>query len=318
MNRKYVTALLAIMLLITLIISVIFSYSYMKINRQITRIDVGTVEDTGRPEINQNSMNFLILGTDARNSDPNISEWEERGQRSDTIMIIQVEKISHKINVLEFQRDTWVDIPGYGKGKLNWAYSYGGMPLAIRTVENFSGIRIDHCAVANFNGFVKLTDAVGGVDMSTTTEGTKHYDGKSALNFVRERYKLPNGNFDRTRRQMLWIQAIYQTIQEQGILKNAAKINSFIDILSESIVVDRNFEFSDVRQLMKSFYNMADDDLLFISMPNKGVGTEGDQSIVIADPEAMNQLADAWRTDQVSQFVRDNPKILTLDKGQVF
>ena len=118
------------------------------------------------------ATNILVLGTDSRTSASDPSQWAEGAQRTDAIMILQISGDRKTVSVMSIPRDSWVDIPGHGQGKINAAYSYGGPSLTIHTVENLTGIHIDHFAVANFESFVALTDEIGGVRINLKTPQT--------------------------------------------------------------------------------------------------------------------------------------------------
>jgi len=121
------------------------------------------------------ATNILVLGTDSRTSASDPSQWAEGAQRTDAIMILQISGDRKTVSVMSIPRDSWVDIPGHGQGKINAAYSYGGPSLTIHTVENLTGIHIDHFAVANFESFVALTDEIGGVRINLKSSPTALY-----------------------------------------------------------------------------------------------------------------------------------------------
>lgn len=81
-------------------------------------------------------INFLIMGSDSRQSGGDPTDWQAGAQRSDVLMLVQITGDKKGVNVMSIPRDSWVDIPGYGQAKINAAYSYGGAGLAIQTVEN--------------------------------------------------------------------------------------------------------------------------------------------------------------------------------------
>ena len=86
------------------------------------------------------AVNILVLGTDSRTSASDPSQWQEGAQRTDAIMIVQVSGDRKTVSVMSIPRDSWVEIPGHGQGKINAAYSYGGPSLTIHTVENLTGM----------------------------------------------------------------------------------------------------------------------------------------------------------------------------------
>lgn len=157
---------------------------------------------------NEERIRFLLLGTDERKDEPS---------RSDTIILASYYPNEGKMNLLSIPRDTKVMIPGKEKAdKINSAHAYGGMDLIKETVEDWSGLSIDHVAKVNFNGFKELIDSVDGVTVSPErafsyggddfTLGEQQVNGKSALNYVRFR-KDVDADFGRIKRQQEVIQA---------------------------------------------------------------------------------------------------------------
>src|SRR6185437_9099672 len=125
--------------------------------------------------------------------------------RTDAIMLLHIAGDRRSATVVSIPRDSWVDIPGQGKKKINAAYAIGGPALLVRTIEQLTQIRIDHFAIIDFYGFKSIINAIGGVDVNvarTTTDvfhdtlhkGVNHLNGQQALNYVRERHNLPGGD----------------------------------------------------------------------------------------------------------------------------
>lgn len=150
------------------------------------------------------NINILVLGTDQRS-------WD-KSARSDTIVLVNINPKNKKVNLLSIPRDSRVFIPGHGYDKVNAAYnslyfSDGGVKLSIKTVENLLGLNegdIPYFVVVNFNGFKKVIDALGGVDINVDepmhyhsklgdvnidlNPGMQHLDGEKALEYARFRY----------------------------------------------------------------------------------------------------------------------------------
>ncbi len=153
----------------------------------------------------------LIIGTDQRPSgskEPG-ANTSDTGSRSDTLMLWRVGGgVSRRLSI---PRDTAADIPGHGVTKINAAYAYGGPALAIKTVERFTGVQINHLIVVNLANFPKFIDDVGGVTVTTgrvcsqisggvknggftlnLRPGTHHLDGRDALTLARTRENTCN------------------------------------------------------------------------------------------------------------------------------
>ena len=173
-------------------------------------------------------FSVLMLGVDERQGDKG---------RSDTIIVLTVNPNNKSVKMLSIPRDTRTEIVGKGKeDKINHAYAFGGVPMAMDTVENFLNIPIDYYIQINMEGFKDIVNAVGGVtvqnDLDFTNEGT-HFakgeltlNGDQALSFTRMRYDDPRGDFGRQARQRQIIQAIIH----EGI--SVSSLTNYSDIFS--------------------------------------------------------------------------------------
>ena len=146
-------------------------------------------------------------------------------------MVVHVQADRKAAYVVSIPRDSWVTIPGHGKAKINAAFSWGGPSLMVRTVESVTGVPIDHVVVADFTGFKtahrparrrrhQAIPQATSDERHTWTAGVHHMDGEEALDYVRQRHNLPNGDFDRVRRQQNWIRAV---LRKLGSTRHAAE-----------------------------------------------------------------------------------------------
>ena len=269
------------------------------------------------------AVNILVLGTDSRSSASDPSQWKEGGQLTDAIMIVQVSGDRKTVSVMSIPRDSWVEIPGHGQGKINAAYSYGGPSLTIHTVENLTGIHIDHFAVANFESFVALTDEIGGVRVNLKTPqtlagkelgaGAQVLDGQQALAYTRERSSLPNGDFDRVRRQQTWMRSIVSRVLTNGTLSSPTALYSFLKTASRTVAVDESFTLNQMQSLALETRHLHSNDIRFMTVPTAGTGTSTDgQSIVTLDADADTPLFKAFAEDRVSAYLTEHPDAVEL------
>ena len=269
------------------------------------------------------AVNILVLGTDSRTSASDPSQWKEGAQRTDAIMIVQVSGDRKTVSVMSIPRDSWVEIPGYGQGKINAAYSYGGPSLTIHTVENLTGIHIDHFAVANFESFVALTDEIGGVRINLKTPqtlagkelgaGAQVLDGQQALAYTRERSSLPNGDFDRVKRQQTWMRSIVSRVLTNGTLSSPTALYSFLKTASRTVAVDESFTLNQMQSLALETRHLHSNDIAFMTVPTAGTGTSTDgQSIVMLDADADAPLFKAFAEDRVSAYLTEHPDAVEL------
>ncbi|MFF5264140.1 LCP family protein [Actinomadura viridis] len=264
--------------------------------------------------------NWLLVGSDTRAEVGTTGSggpvWKPGRQRSDTIMLLHLPADRSKAYVISFPRDSWVQIPGYGPQKINAAFSFGGPPLLIETVENLTGIRVDHFGAIDFNGFKSMTDALGGVEVDIKESvydparkvhwqaGRQRLDGEKALLFVRQRYNLPNGDFDRIRRQQAFLRALAQKAADGGTISNPIKLDRFLSAFTKSISVDDSVSAGKLRSLALSMRGVRPGDVSFMTVPHKGSAQRARQSVVLLDRTRSSALFEAVRTAEVAQYVQ--------------
>lgn len=171
--------------------------------------------------------NFLLVGSDSRRGltaaqrkQLGVGNVARDAGRTDTIMILHLG--SGPATLLSIPRDSWVPIPGYGIGKINSAYFYGGPRLLIQTIENTTGLYINHYVAIGLGGFVQAVDAVGGVQICPTTAvndpladlhvkaGCQNASGTTALGWARSRHAFALGDIARAEHQRTIVHEVGQ------------------------------------------------------------------------------------------------------------
>jgi len=275
------------------------------------------------------AMNILVLGTDTRSDAPTTGAeapgWEPGQARSDTMLIVHIDGDRRSASVISIPRDSWVDIPGHGKGKVNWAYSFGGPSLTVETVEKMTDVRIDHLTVIDWDGFKALTDAVGGVDIDIPKTvydsargvrweaGRHHLDGEEALLYVRQRYGLRDGDLDRVARQQAFLRTLLKQTLHQELRKNPDQVLDLLSLFSKHASVDDEWSTTQMAKLAASLRNLRSDDISYLTVPTDGTGMVGDQSVVRLDPSRDLDLWRAVREDRMADWADDNQDLLTPD-----
>lgn len=198
----------------------------------------------------QDPLAFLVLGTDERGS--------ERG-RTDTVIIITANPTKKSMKMVSIPRDTRTEIVGKGiQDKINHAHAFGGVPMAIATVEKYLDIPIDFYMKVNMEGFKDIVDALGGVTVNNKFEftqskvhfpiGEQRLNGTEALAYVRMRKNDPRGDFGRNDRQKEVIQAI---IKEGAQISSIPKITSILNAVGQNVRTDINFD--EMKSLQKNY-----------------------------------------------------------------
>ncbi|MFB4298073.1 LCP family protein [Actinomadura sp. NTSP31] len=291
-------------------------------NGNIHRIQ-GVMPDGGkRPGPNvAGTENWLLVGSDSRadvgtTGDGTGNLWKPGQQRTDTIMLLHLPADRKKAYIISIPRDSYVDIPGYGKQKVNAAFSFGGPKLLIETLEQLAGVRIDHYGAIDFEGFKSMTDALGGVTVTIKqsvydparkkqwSAGEQKLNGEEALLFVRQRYNLPNGDFDRIKRQQAFLGALAKQAADGGTLSNPLKLDRFLSAFTKSISVDSSESAGDLRSLALSLRHLRVGDVTFLTAPYKGTGMRNKQSVVFLDPTKAKALFNAVKTAGMPEYVQ--------------
>ena len=239
-------------------------------------------------------------------------------KQADTIMLVHLNAARDQAHVISFPRDMYVTIPGYGQNKINAAYSLGGPPLTVRTMEDLTGARMDHVVLVDFDGFVDLSTDLGGVTVTndhafsshgyTYPEGRISIAGEEALWFVRERYALPEGDLDRAENQRKVIKAIVQKGLSAEVLSDPARFTTFIANVSKHLTVDNNLSDAEIRRTALSL-RLSGSDIELMQAPLSGFGTSPQgQSIDIVDTAKLAELSTALKQDDLAGYLKKYPK----------
>lgn len=268
----------------------------------LTAPDGTPVAETGT------GTNFLVVGSDSRG--------EDRG-RSDVIVLVHIPQDPTSIQMIHFPRDLFVAIPGHGKNKINASYAFGGEPLLVETIQNLVGIKIDHVARTDFDGFKDMTDAVGGIRVyaeegndasgnggTAIKKGWNDLNGEQALGFVRERYELSQGDISRGRRQLAFVKALLLKATSPETIRNPLAIARFTDAATKNLVVDKDLSIGAMKDYALALRNIRSSDVVFATAPFTGFGTDPNAgSIDIVDTKGMKLLGEALRKDRMDDYL---------------
>lgn len=213
---------------------------------------------------------YLLAGSDSR-EDGAIEDTETVGARTDTILLLQVPE-SGPAALISLPRDTYVDIPGHDANKLNAAFSWGGAPLLVQTVEGLTGLTVDHYVEIGFGGVEEIVDALGGVELCLDgstgiafplndtnsglvwdAPGCKTVDGVQALAYSRMRYSDPSGDIGRGLRQRALISAVAAKAENPALLLQPGKQVSLIDSGTGALTASDETGIVDLGRLALAF-----------------------------------------------------------------
>ena len=310
-----------------------------RITAAIPRVDAFAGLEN-RPKKESSAVNYLIVGSDTREG---LSREEIKrlkvggtdvaaGKRSDTMLLIHISKKRDKAAIISIPRDSYALIPEHSNSqgkvipaaysKINSAYNWGGAPLLIETLESMSDLRIDHYVELNFVGFVRMVDALGGVEICTKKDindpkshltlpaGTHVLDGVDSLKFVRTRVFDGLGDLGRMKRQQEFASAMLRKATSAGVLLNPVKMVDFINSALDSVVTDEGLSQGDLLTLGKQLRNLSASNVRTLTIPLKyyNYNKNGVSAAVLWDPVLAPELFERIKNDEaLIEEVRPDP-----------
>ncbi|OBJ83061.1 LCP family protein [Mycobacterium sp. 1245852.3] len=268
--------------------------------------------------------NWLVVGSDSRQGltaeqQQDLATGGDIGNgRTDTILLVHVPSIGSaaQTSMVSIPRDSYVPIPGHGKDKINAAFAMGGAPLLVRTVEQATGLRLDHYAEIGFGGFAGLVDALGGVTVCPTTSlndplagidlpaGCHTLDGRNALGYVRSR-DTPRADLDRMVNQRQFVAALLHRAASPAVWLNPWRWYSVPRAAADALTVDRGDHAWDLARLGWALHGST----TTMTVPI-GQFTSGDAgSVVVWNHDAAKRLFQALASDApVPPAAADEPQ----------
>src|SRR4051812_25534302 len=290
------------------------------------------------PPADDGADDILLVGSDARTDaqgnqlPPRVlkelrTEANSGAVNTDTMILLRVPKDGSKPSAVSVPRDTWTDVPGRGKAKINSAYGIAkahfaqqlraqgerdqakierdsdteGRRVLVQAVQDLTQVRVDHYAEVNLLGFYLLTEALGGVKvcLNHSTEdkdsganfrrGPQTVSGGEALSFVRQRKNLPRGDLDRIVRQQAFLSSALHQVLSAGTLTSPGTLNDLMDAVHRSLTLDPGL---DLLQFAQQAKGIASGELTFATIPviTANGRSEDGQSIVEIDPKAVREF----------------------------
>ena len=285
---------------IVLAVAVIAAGGYVVFNYQrfiagVTHVDA--IDGSTTDDFDGTDQNILLVGDDHRPDGATAQELAQLGTTADgggtatdTMMVMHVPADGSSATLISFPRDSWVDIPGFGKNKLNSAFALGGgnddpaggARLLISVIQNMTGLTIDHYVRVSLLGFYDIADALGPIDVCLNNAVNDRYstlnlpagvstlNAQQALAFVRQRHGLPNGDLDRQVRQQYFLTVEARKILSAGTLLNPFKLGAVLDAISSSIETDPGLNFIDLATQIKG---LSADKITTATIPILGTPT---------------------------------------------
>src|SRR5215207_2799819 len=337
-HRKLLIALVTFLIIVPVVGTAAYAYV---LNSKLTGIDkVGTqkLKEEDRPDPDEGkALNILLIGSDkgkkiaGESSDTSIAEdakakdWPAGKYRSDTLMIVHITANRKFAFLTSIPRDTFTmlyDAKGnpQHQEKINAAFSEYGPLGTISTVEHLTNLRMKHMAIIDWDGFRALSTAVGGVPVTIPRAfydpqqkiqweaGPQVLKGKRALQYVRTRYGLAGGDFDRIARQQNFLRALMKKILAKGTMRNPVKLINTVSALTKNLTVDSDWKSGDMRGLALSLRGVQTEDVIFLTAPVAGTETIPIYgSVVRLDELKSRELFEALRKDNLRAYLKKYP-----------
>ena len=296
------------LLILFVVLLMLFGGVWLWLDLSLTRVQAIT-DYEGRPAAAAGT-NWLIVGSDSREGltpqeQAELATGGDAGpKRTDTILIAHLPDNDTPPTLISLPRDSQVDIPGHGSGKINAAFNYGAAVL-VQTVEMKTQLRIDHYAEISFAGFAKIVDAIGGVEMDidqpmhdtytnvSIEAGHQELNGAQALAFVRMRHSeaTPRSDLDRVVNQRKFIGALAGEISSPGTFLNPFDVIPLLGAIPDALIVDEEDHLHNLLGLGLAMGGIGDGGTLTTTVPV----TDG--SAKYWDEGKTQQLFDAMRND---------------------
>jgi LCP family protein required for cell wall assembly len=294
-------------LVVILLILVIGGYFYL--DGKLNRSNV-LVAYAGQPAAGSGS-NWLITGSDSRQG---LTRKQERkyhtginvaGQRSDTILLLHIPGNGGPAVLVSLPRDSYVRIPGYGWNKLNAAYSFGGPKLLAETVQNATGLRVEHYMGIGFGGLVNVVNSVGGVTMCFShplhdtasglhlKKGCQTLSGGKALSFVRTRHNFASQDLQREQNQRVFMKALLSKMTSSGVIFNPFAVVPAALGAVDSLTVD---DGTHLNQLISVAFALRSPETTTVPIANSNLSTAAGDAVQW-DPAQASRLFHDLNTD---------------------
>jgi LCP family protein required for cell wall assembly len=275
---------------------------YRAVYDSITRVTVPSSALGHRPPVySTNSLNILVYGDDNRagltpHQQYVLRTGHDQSNNTDTIMLVHISPGRHQLTVISIPRDTMVPVyecdrgPGYtgqqanpaGAVQINSLLQIGGATCLWKTVEQMTGVRIDHFIGIGMLGFVKVVNDLGGVNVCVPFSvkdpvsglnlktGEQHITGIQALAFWRTREDLGDGSdLQRIQRDQFMSAQVIKGVLHSGLLDNPIRLLRMVSDAAASMTTDTGMTVSDLVQIGQSFRNLSGQNVQFITMPNE-------------------------------------------------
>ena len=288
------------------------AWSYKQLDDSVTKVHVALPHGAASSDPDGAAQNILLIGDDHRPADATPQELAELGTQSDggatntdTMIVLHIPSGGGSATMISFPRDSWVPIPGHGTFKLNSAFTdgaadgggdAGGVRLLIQTIQQMSGLQIDHFVRVSLLGFYQVVKALGPIqvclnepahDSNSNVDlpaGVSTLNASQALSFVRQRDGLPRGDLDREVRQQYFLSQEARKTLSAGTLLDPVKVTNLLHGVGDAVQIDDGLS---IPSLVDTFRSIDLSDIRSTTIPTSGTPTIDGYSTVAVDSAAI-------------------------------
>lgn len=276
-------------------------------------------ENAAEPQGLSQAQTVLVVGDDSGDDLSrefrDLAAGEREGHRTDTIMVLRIDPQGNKITGINFPRDLLVTLCDGSRQRINAAWYTGGADCLVETVRDFAGISIDHYVQVNFEGFVKIVNAVGGVPVYLEEpmddpkahvdlpRGCVELDGRNALGFVRTRI---DSDFGRIARQQRFLKELADRATSLSVLANPVRLFQLVDSIGELLTVDDELGIGTMREFALTLRNVESDDITLGTIPTVTDSSTGVFYEIPVESDTEDLLR-AFKQGRLAQYLGEAP-----------
>jgi LCP family protein required for cell wall assembly len=274
--------------------------------------NIKTEDASLKPSAMSGKQDILFIGSDSRaGGNESLGGGDVSGARSDTTMVFDSPADRRKATEVSIPRDSMVQIPACTTsggataaanfGMFNSAFSEGGAPCTVKTVESLTGLTLTHYIAIDFEGVVGVVNAIGGVKVCVTQAiddtdsglnipaGTSTLDGDQALAFVRLRHSVGDGSdLERIQRQQYFVDQLESQVRAAGLITDPVKLYKVLDAATSSITTDPGLgTVADLYDLAQTLNDIPDGKTDYVTVPNEPYPANTDR-VIWSEPDATN------------------------------
>lgn len=277
----------------------------------------------GQAGLNTPGTTMLLVGSNPSEPDAAASgtSWQAALHRSDLVMLLHLTRSNRAMFVISIPGRAVLPIPGHGEGRLGQAYDTGGEKLYVRTIEEFTGVRLDHVAVLDLNGLREITDEVDGIVVDVPSEacgtppGPRRLDGQAALDYMALQPCLPRQDLDRVERQQGVMRALMRGAVDGGKLTNPFRLNKILRSTAQNLTLEDGFGYPGMLGQVWSMRKLRTTNTTFLTVPVAAEPSAkvGGEDVVLLDEAKDRTLWDALRKDRLADYLALNPDADVLE-----